>query len=124
MSKYTKREINGKLGLGDSLSHKEKVKIIKDLFRRSNARTNLQHITEEELIEAKEMLDWCAAGMELYKSKKRHKRKYKKKRIVPKRKPRKKPATKKNTSNNNEGCLIPIAISLTSFGLLIWMLIP
>ena len=51
MSKYTKREIDGKLGLGDSLTREKKRKIIRDLFRKWNARTNLYHSTQEELKE-------------------------------------------------------------------------
>ena len=114
MSKYTKREIDGKLGLGDSLTREKKRKIIRDLFRKWNARTNLYHSTQEELKEAQIMLEWCAAGMELYKSKTPHKRKYKKtpkklKKIVKKKKPISKAGNTSNKQTNDDdddkGCL-------------------
>ena len=143
MSKYTKREIDEKLGIDDSFTREKKRKIIRDLFRKWNARTNLYHSTQEELKEAQIMLNYCGAGMELYKSKKSHKRKYKKiiaippsndtefnriyqsalkskKKILTPQTKRKKKVVKEAS---NSGCLIPIAISLSSFGLLIWMLI-
>ncbi len=126
MSKYTKREIDNKLSLRYSLSDKEKRKIIRDLFREWNSRTNLSHITKHELKTAETMLDYCAAGMELYKSKKPHKRNYKKKVFISSSNIARKRASKKTLTKNtkqNTGCMIPIIISLSSLVLILLTII-
>ena len=129
--KYTKKEIDDLLSIQSSWTLERKQRYIKNLFRKFNGQTNTA-TTQKKIDHAEKMLEVCAQAIEIYKSP-AHKRNYQKK-VKPKRKPRKtttnykkvKPKRKprKTTANNNEGCLIPIAISLSSFGLLIWMLIP
>ena len=137
MSKYTKKEIDNKLSLSYWLSNEEKRKIIRDLFREWNSRTNLSHITKEDLKEAETMLDFCAAGMELYKSKKPHKRNYKKKTFISSSYKRKTPPLHNKTydynykskssgpknSSSSSGCMIPIIISLSSLVLILLIII-
>jgi hypothetical protein len=119
--KYTKKEIDDLLSLQSSWTLEGKQRSIKRSFRKFNGQTNTA-TTQKKIDHAEMMMEVCAQAMQTYKEPP-HKRNYQKK-VKPKKKPRKKYVAKKTTPNNNGGCLIPIAISLSSFGLLIWMLIP
>lgn len=118
--KYTKEEIDDLLSLNSSWTLQGKQRSIKRSFRKFNGQTNTG-TTQKKIDHAEMMMEVCAQAMQIYKEPP-HKRNYQKK-VKTKKKPRKKYVTRKTTPNNNEGCLIPIAISLSSFGLLIWILI-
>ena len=120
MKKYTKKEIDGLLSIQSSWELIGKQRRIKRLFKKFNARTNTAK-SQKEIKDAERMMEVCAQAMEIYKEPP-HQRNYQKK-VKPKKKLRKKYVAKKTVPNNNEGCLIPIAISISSFGLLIWILI-
>ncbi len=113
--KCTKKEIDGLLSLNTDWTDERKQKQIKKLFKKFNARTNTS-TSQKEIDNAERMMEICAEATLIYKLPS-HKRNYQKK-VVKKRKVAK-PAAKQN-----DGCIIPIIISLSSFGLLLWMLIP
>ena len=113
--KYTEKEINDLLSIKPSWSLEKKQKSIKRSFRKYNGQTNTA-TTQKQLDNAEKMLEVCAQAIQIYKEP-AHKRNYTKK------KPAIKYTPKKTTSNKNDGCLIPIVISLSSFGLLIWIII-
>ena len=75
MKKYTKSDVDYKLDLDTSLSDKEIINQINDLFRHWNNKTYSSDY--EVVVEAEEMLEYCAAALEYYKTAP-HKRKYKK----------------------------------------------
>lgn len=75
MKKFSKADIDYKLDLDTSLSDKEIINQINDLFRIWNNKTNSSD--NEVVAEAEEMLDYCAAALEYYKLEP-HNRKYKK----------------------------------------------
>tara|TARA_Y100001970_G_scaffold280988_1_gene390876 strand:- start:1598 stop:1990 length:393 start_codon:yes stop_codon:yes gene_type:complete len=125
--KYTKKEIDGLLSLNTEWTNERKQKQIKKLFKKFNARTNTS-TSQKEIDNAERMMEICAEATLVYKSP-AHKRNYRKfstiskNKVKPKKKPTRKYTPKKTTSNKNDGCLIPIVISLSSFGLLIWIII-
>ena len=75
MKKYSKHDINHKLDLDTSLTNKEIINQVNDLFRYWNNKTN--SLDNELVVEAEEMLEYCAAALEYYKLDP-HKRRYKK----------------------------------------------
>jgi len=75
MKSYSKSDIDYKLDLDTSLSNSEIIKQVNDLFRYWNNKTNSSD--SDVVVEAEEMLEYCAAALEFYKTPK-HKRKYKK----------------------------------------------
>ena len=113
--KYSKNELNDLLSIKSSWSLEKKQKSIKRSFRKFNGQTNTA-TTQKQLDDAEKMLEVCAQAIQIYKEPV-HKRNYQKK-VVKKRQ------VAKPTAKKNDGCIIPIIISLSSFGLLIWMLIP
>ena len=117
---YTKKEIDDLLSIRSNWTLEGKQRHIKRSFRKFNGQTNTA-TTQKQIDHAEKMLEVCAQAIEIYKAP-AHKRNYQKL-VKPKTKPIKKSVVRKTSTNNNEGCLIPIAISLSSFGLLIWMLI-
>ena len=75
MKSYSKSDIDYKLDLDTSLSNSEIIKQVNDLFRYWNNKTNSSD--SDVVVEAEEMLEYCAAALEYYKTAP-HKRKYKK----------------------------------------------
>lgn len=118
--RYSKKEIDDLLSIRSTWTLEGKQRSIKRSFRKFNGQTNTA-TTQKQIDHAEKMLEVCAQAMQLYKEP-AHRRNYQKK-VKPKKKPRQKNVARKTTLDNNEGCLIPIAISLSSFGLLIWILI-
>ncbi len=112
--KYTKKEIDGLLSLKSEWTTDQKQKQIKKLFKKFNALTNTSN-SQKEIDNAERMMEICAEAILVYKSP-AHKRNYQKK-VVKKRQ------VAKSTVEQNDGCIIPIIVTLSSFGIFIWLIL-
>ena len=112
--KYTKKEIDGLLSLNTDWTDERKQKQIKKLFKKFNALTNTSS-SQKEIDNAERMMEICAEATLVYRSP-AHKRNYQKK-VVKKRQ------VTKSTVEQNDGCIIPIIVSLSGFGIFIWLIL-
>tara|TARA_B100001057_G_scaffold364405_1_gene367221 strand:- start:536 stop:889 length:354 start_codon:yes stop_codon:yes gene_type:complete len=112
--KYTKKEIDSLLSLNTDWTDERKQKQIKKLFKKFNALTNTSS-SQKEIDNAERMMEICAEATLVYRSP-AHKRNYQKK-VVKKRQ------VTKSTVEQNDGCIIPIIVSLSSFGIFIWLIL-